>query len=61
MGWLYDSKSGSATPLEYFEKKYGYLPTQVILSKEVEFDAEDWGLEVVVGKVPAQPGHILLR
>ena len=64
MGWLYEGKNASsAVALQYFENKYGYMPTEVIIGKEIDKEEIlDWGLSHPLrasGK--AQPKHILLR
>ena len=50
MGWLYDPKGGSAAPMEYFERKYGYIPTKVIMSKDVDFQERFGGIQRLYGK-----------
>ena len=55
---------GSGNPVEYFEKEYGYMPTEYAIADDV--DLAELQLPhslsqsiIIIGKV--QPGHILLR
>ena len=61
MGVLCDGTTGSATILERFENRYGYLPSKVIVGEDAVFDAEDWGLEVYSTGKKIQAKHIWLR
>ena len=60
MQWFIDPKEDPNTdPFTYFEEKYGYKPTEVIVGDKVNLDVPD-SIQIVNRSV-AQPYHILVR
>jgi len=58
MLWRVDEKGTIKHAFKYFEKKYGYTPTEIAVGKDVEFTPTP-GIEVVPLMCPDK--HIKLR